>query len=70
MNFKAMHLIELVNDYEMLVYDETDLIKESSNAKKIKENFKDSKLIYIPEIYWDYVTKNILVMERTLCDTS
>jgi ubiquinone biosynthesis protein len=63
--FQRMHLIELVNDYEMLVYDETDLIKESSNAKKIKENFKDSKLIYIPEIYWDYVTKNILVMERT-----
>ena len=64
-DFKRMHLIELVNDYEMLVYDETDLIKESSNAKKIKKNFKDSKLIYIPEIYWDYVTKNILVMERT-----
>ena len=64
-DFKRMHLIELVNDYEMLVYDETDLVKESSNAKKIKENFKDSKLIYIPEIYWDYVTKNILVMERT-----
>ena len=64
-DFKRMHLIELVNDYEMLVYDETDLIKESSNAKKIKKNFKDSKLIYIPEIYWDYVTKSILVMERT-----
>ena len=64
-DFKRMHLIELVNDYEMLVYDETDLIKESSNAKKIKKNFKDSKLIYIPEIYWDYVTKNIMVMERT-----
>ena len=63
--FQRMHLIELVNDYEMLVYDETDLVKESSNAKKIKENFKGSKLIYIPEIYWDYVTKNILVMERT-----
>ena len=64
-DFKRMHLIEVVNDYELLVYDETDLIKESTNAKKIKDNFKDSKLIYIPEIYWDYVTKNILVMERT-----
>ena len=63
--FKRMHLIEVVNDYELLVYDETDLIKESTNAKKIKDNFKSSKLIYIPKIYWDYVTKNILVMERT-----
>ena len=64
-DFKRMHLIEVVNDYELLVYDETDLIKESTNAKKIRDNFKNSKLIYIPEIYWNYVTKNILVMERT-----
>lgn len=63
-DFRRMHLVEVVNDYEMLVYDETDLIKESTNAKKIKDNFENSKLIYIPEIYWDYVTKNILVMER------
>ena len=63
--FKRMHLVEVVNDYELLVYDETDLIKESSNAKKIKKNFKDSKLVYIPEIYWEYVTKDVLVMERT-----
>ena len=64
-DFKRMHLIEVVNDYELLVYDETDLIKKSMIAKKIKDNFKNSKLIYIPEIYWDHVTKNILVMERT-----
>ena len=63
-DFKRMHLTEVVNDYELLVYDETDLIKESTNAKKIRDNFQGSKLIYIPEIYWDYVTKNILVMER------
>lgn len=62
--FKRMHLIEVVNDYEVLVYDETDLIKESLNAKKIKNNFINSELVYIPEIYWDYVTKNVLVMER------
>ncbi len=35
-----MHLIEVVNDYELLVYDETDLIKESSNAKKLKKILK------------------------------
>jgi len=63
--FKRMHLIEVVNDYEILVYDETNLMKESLNAKKIKENFHNSKLVYIPEIFWKYVTKNVLVMERT-----
>ena len=63
--FRRMHLVEIVNDYEILVYDETDLIKEAANAKKIKKNFLNSKLIYIPEIYSEYLTKNILVMERT-----
>jgi len=63
--FRRMHLIEIINDYEILVYDETDLIKEAANAKKIKKNFLNSKLIYIPEIYSEYLTKNILVMERT-----
>ena len=60
-----MHLIEVVNDYEILVYDETNLMKESLNAKKIRENFQNSKLVYIPEIFWKYITKNVLVMERT-----
>ena len=60
-----MHLVEVVNDYEILIYDETDLFKEANNAKKIKENFSNSSLVHIPEIYWDYVTQNVLVMERT-----
>ena len=64
-DFKRMHLIEVVNDYEILIYDETDLYKEANNAKKIKENFTNSKLVHIPEIYWEYVTQNVLVMERT-----
>ncbi len=64
-DFKRMHLIEVVNDYEVLIYDETDLYKEANNAKKIKENFANSQLVHIPEIYWEYVTQNVLVMERT-----
>ena len=64
-DFKRMHLVEVVNDYEILIYDETDLFKEANNAKKIKENFSNSRLVHIPEIYWDYVTQNVLVMERT-----
>ena len=32
-----MHLVEVVNDYEILIYDETDLFKEANNAKKSKK---------------------------------
>ncbi len=64
-DFRRMHLKEIVSDYEAIIFDELNLIKEATNAKKMKQNFKSSKLLYIPKIYWNYVTKNILVMERT-----
>ncbi|MBH44708.1 MAG: 2-polyprenylphenol 6-hydroxylase [Gammaproteobacteria bacterium] len=64
-DFHRMHLNEIVSDYEAIIYDELDLIKEATNAKQMKQNFVNSNLLYIPEIYWKYVTKNILVMERT-----
>ena len=63
-DFRRMHLIEVVNDYEKIIFDELDLIKEASNAKRMKNNFRNSDLLYIPDIHWDLVTKNVLVMER------
>ena len=38
-DFKRMHLIDIVNDYEMVIYDELNLIKEAANAKQIRKNF-------------------------------
>ena len=63
-DFKRMHLIEIVNDYERIIFDELDLVKEARNAKRIKKNFENSTLLHIPEIYWNLTTKNVLVMER------
>lgn len=63
-DFKRMHLIEIVNDYERVIFDELDLIKEASNAKRMRENFNNSNLLYIPNMHWDFITKNVLVMER------
>ena len=63
-DFKRMHLIEIVNDYERIIFDELDLVKEAKNAKRIQKNFENSNLLYIPEVYWDFTSKNILVMER------
>ena len=38
-DFKRMHLIDIVNDYEMVIYDELNLIKEAANAKQIRKTF-------------------------------
>jgi ubiquinone biosynthesis protein len=55
-DFKRMHLIDIVNDYEMVIYDELNLIKEAANAKQISKNFHNSDFIYIPTVHCTYLT--------------
>jgi ubiquinone biosynthesis protein len=61
---KRLHLVEVVAEYEMSLADELDLRKEAANASQLRRNFDASKILYIPEIYWDYTRQNVLVMER------
>lgn len=55
---------EVVQEYDHTIHDELDLVREAANAVTLRRNFKDSPLLYIPEIYWDLTRKSVLVMER------
>ena len=55
---------EIVTEFEHTLLDELDLLREAANAAQLRRNFSHSPLLYIPEIYWDYSRKNIMVMER------
>ncbi len=55
---------ELVHEYEKTIVDELDLMREAANAAQLKRNFAGSRLLYVPEVYWDYCRKNVMVMER------
>jgi len=55
---------EVVREYEKTVIDELDLMREAANAAQLKRNFSQSHLLYVPEVYWDYCRKNVMVMER------
>lgn len=55
---------EIVTEFEHTLLDELDLLREAANATQLRRNFMHSPLLYIPEIYWDYSRKNIMVMER------
>jgi len=61
---RRLHPLQIVEDYERTIYDELDLQREAANASQLRRNFLNSSLIYIPEIYWDYTHKKVLVMER------
>ncbi|MDA7747367.1 ubiquinone biosynthesis regulatory protein kinase UbiB [Psychromonas sp.] len=61
---KRLRPVEVIHEYEKTILDELDLMREGANAIQLRRNFLNSKVLYIPEIYSDYCTKNALVMER------
>jgi ubiquinone biosynthesis protein len=56
--------VELVREYRNTILDELDLMREAGNAAQLRRNFADSRLLYVPQVYWDYCRKNVMVMER------
>lgn len=56
--------IEVVEEFKRTLYDELDLLREAANASQLKRNFKNSESLHIPEVYWAYCRKNILVTEQ------
>jgi ubiquinone biosynthesis protein len=55
---------EVISEFEKYLADELDLTREAANASQLKRNFADSRLLLVPEMYWDYCTSEIIVMER------
>ena len=56
--------LKVVREFETFVFDELDMQREASNASILRRNFKDSKDLYIPEVYWQWSTRRVMVMER------
>lgn len=61
---RRLRPVEVVKEYEKTIIDEMDLMREAANASQLRRNFENSSDLYVPEIYWDYTRKNVMVMER------
>lgn len=59
---RAIHLIDVVEDYRQIMLNELDLTLEAANSTKMRHNFTDSRLIYVPEVYMS--AKQVMVSER------
>jgi len=55
---------EVVAEFAKYLYDELDLMHEAANCSQLRRNFADSKLLVVPEVYWDHCTTTVMVMER------
>ncbi|MCC7549764.1 MAG: ubiquinone biosynthesis regulatory protein kinase UbiB [Burkholderiales bacterium] len=55
---------EVVAEFEKHLTDELDLMREAANASQLRRNFTGSSMLRVPEVYWDYCTADVMVMER------
>ena len=55
---------EVVGEFARTVRDELDLMREAANCSMLRRNFRHSRLLCVPEIYWDWCASEVLVMER------
>jgi len=61
---RRLRPVEVVREYEKTILDELDLMREAANAAQLKRNFTGSRLLYVPEVYWDFCRPEVMVMER------
>ncbi len=61
---RRLRPLEVVAEFEKNLHDELDLMKEAANSTLLRRNFTHSKLLYVPEIEWDYTLPNVMVAER------
>ena len=62
-SIKRLKLSKNVEVLSEVSLNELDLTLEASSADELGENFKDHKRYKVPKIYWEFTTKNMLVLE-------
>ena len=61
---RRLRPVDVVRDYETVIWGELNLQAEGANTSLLKHNFDNSPLLYVPQIHWPYSNENVLVMER------
>ena len=59
-----LKLKDVIIDYEKTIYKELDLKVEAANTTVTKKNFSDSNLLFIPKVFWDQTSVNVLTLEE------
>ena len=55
---------EVVAEFARTIHDELDLGREAANCSQLRRNFRDSPLLMVPEVYWDWCASEVMVMQR------
>lgn len=55
---------EVVAEFAKHLGYEQDLMREAANASQLRRNFIDGRLLLVPEVYWDFCRREVMVMQR------
>ncbi len=55
---------KVIEEFDKYLRDELDLMREASCASQLKRNFANSPLLVVPEVYWDFCSTEVMVMQR------
>ena len=58
------NFVEIAEDFAITLQAEMDYRREGRNADRFRANFADETYLYIPQVYWEYTTRCVLIMER------
>jgi len=61
---KRLRPRDVVAEFEKTIHDELDLGREAANCSQLRRNFLHSPLLLVPEVYWDWCTGEVMVMQR------
>lgn len=74
--FELAHLVErnvpesqlfsptrIVTEFSRTIRRELDLYREAQNIERFQKNFSDDDTVYLPQVYWELTTDQILTME-------
>ncbi len=54
----------VVAEYEKIIFDELDLLREAANASQLRANWLGSEIIYHPVVFFELTRPNVLVLEH------
>ncbi|WP_199153623.1 ubiquinone biosynthesis regulatory protein kinase UbiB [Chromobacterium sp. ASV23] len=54
---------EVVAEFDKYLHDELDMMHEAANASQLRRNFKGSDKLIVPEVFYDYSSREVLTLE-------
>lgn len=58
------NVVGITEQFARTLRAELDYLQEGRNAERFAENFRTSRAIHIPKVFWDTTTSQVLTLER------